>query len=127
MAHFRGATFAVSTGGETCPMYNDPDANDREDLFEQHRYIEAITGATFKVKVTLDSGFEFGSCDAIRFLFSFDNTYRDYYQDITRQDFLARKYCYASIDSVCRYCDKSGEWQRGSLSFGKLEISKSHV
>ncbi|KAI4152961.1 MAG: hypothetical protein L6R39_001708 [Caloplaca ligustica] len=122
MAHFGEATFEIISQGRTCPVYDDPDTDDEEDPFTRQKYIEVVTGATFKIRVTLDPDFVLHSCDAIRVAFCFDNAAREYFTDIARDDVLAHKAHRARMGSIVRYCPSTGHYQRGELSFGSLEI-----
>lgn len=125
MAAFEGATFEIISGGKTCPMYDDPDGNDAEDSFTKHKYIEAVTGAAFEVKTTLNADFDFATCDAVRVTVSLDAGVGQY-QDIKRKDGLVEsgQNHSARLASMIRYSPNTGQWQRGSLTFGNLEISE---
>ncbi len=63
-------------------MYDDPDASQNEDLRTRQNYVEAVTGATFSVKVILSDTFEMGHCDAARINISFDGAERGWYLDV---------------------------------------------
>ncbi|KAL9060073.1 MAG: hypothetical protein Q9206_001202 [Seirophora lacunosa] len=89
-------------------MYEDPEQNDEENPFQQRRYIEAVTGAPFEVLLTLRPGFEFGTCDAVRVEFCFDNMSPVYFVDIKRED--------AAVETGVR--------EQGQLTFAKLEIKE---
>lgn len=127
MATFYRATFEVISGGKTCPMYEDPEQNDEENPFQQRRYIEAVTGAPFEVLLTLRPGFEFGTCDAVRVEFCFDNMSPVYFVDIKREDAAVGKQCFAKVSHICRNCPETGVREQGQLTFAKLEISKSSI
>ncbi|KAL8678194.1 MAG: hypothetical protein Q9186_005448 [Xanthomendoza sp. 1 TL-2023] len=76
MTHFKAAHFEVVTANKSSPMYDDPDASNDDDPFTQQKYIEAITGATFQIKVTLDRAFDFADCDAVRVMVHLDGDSR---------------------------------------------------
>ncbi|KAL8699240.1 MAG: hypothetical protein Q9224_001501 [Gallowayella concinna] len=82
MTHFKAAQFEVVTANKSSPMYDDPDASNDDDPFTQQKYIEAITGATFQIKVTLDRAFDFADCDAVRVMVQLDGDSRGWYLDI---------------------------------------------
>ncbi|KAL8963735.1 MAG: hypothetical protein Q9193_000041 [Seirophora villosa] len=120
MATFHQATFEIISGGKTCSMYEDPEQNDEENPFQQQRYIEAVTGAPFEVLLTLRPAFKFGTCDAVRVDFCFDNMSAIYYVDIKRED--AGKQCFARLSHMCRNCPETGVREQGQLTFAKLDI-----
>ncbi|KAL8721794.1 MAG: hypothetical protein Q9225_001594 [Loekoesia sp. 1 TL-2023] len=126
MAAFKGATFEIISGGKTCPMYDDPDGNDAEDSFTQHKYIEAVTGAAFEVQTTLNADFDFATCDAVRLTVNLDAAVGQYL-DIKRKDGLVEpgQKRSARLASIIRYSSKTGQWQKGALTFGKLEIKET--
>ncbi|KAL9030410.1 MAG: hypothetical protein Q9196_001467 [Gyalolechia fulgens] len=125
MATFKGATFEILSANQPCPIYDDPDAPDNEDRFTRQKYIEAVTGATFIIKVTLDRDFRFASSDAVRIMFTLDNMPRSYYEDVRRKDIRSGEKRSVRLECMQKYCLRTHQWQRGHLSFGKLEIKET--
>ncbi|KAL8941400.1 MAG: hypothetical protein Q9211_001841 [Gyalolechia sp. 1 TL-2023] len=125
MATFKGATFEILSANQPCPIYDDPDAPDNEDRFTRQKYIEAVTGATFIIKVTLDRDFRFASSDAVRIMFTLDNMPRSYYEDVRRRDIRSGEKRSVRLECMQKYCLRTHQWQRGYLSFGKLEIKET--
>lgn len=46
------------SNGQLLELYDDPDADEVENEYTYNHYIEAVTGATFQVKVMLTTQFE---------------------------------------------------------------------
>ncbi|KAL8811215.1 MAG: hypothetical protein Q9223_001068 [Gallowayella weberi] len=119
MTDFQAARFEVVVANRSSPMYDEPDASNDDEPFTQQKYIEAVAEATFEVKVTLDPNFDFAGCDAVRVKVGLDGD-KGYYMDIqaTADAFEVR------LGTMRRWCPESGQWQRGSYSFGKLDIKE---
>lgn len=126
MTTFKGATFEIISGNGTCPVYDDPEAHENEDPWTQQRYIEAITGAKFKIKVTLKDSFAFNSSDAVRVRFTLDSANHSYSQDIKRQDFKSNQIRSARLDRMRTYCPQTNRWLQGCLVLGGLKIGMPH-
>ena len=117
----------VISNGQTLPLYDDPEAEENEEPRTRQSYIEAVTGATFEVKVILRDTFEMGHCDAARITISFDGEEHGWYADINggsgpktrpsqdRQVIFSR---------IAHFDKDLGQWRSGKLSFGALAISK---
>ncbi|KAL9004113.1 MAG: hypothetical protein Q9188_003057 [Gyalolechia gomerana] len=125
MTTFRGATFEVISNHQQCPIYDDPAVHDDEDPFTRQKYIEAVTGATFTIKVTLDRKFDFASSDAVRISFTLDNISLLYYNDIQPLHFKSGLKRSAHLERMKSYCPHTHQWQQGDLSFGKLDIKET--
>lgn len=59
MDPFKGLLVHVISNGQVLESYDDPDASDHEDPYQRQRYIEAVTGATFAVKMIITDQFDF--------------------------------------------------------------------
>ena len=127
MVHHQNATFEIISNSVPCPMYDEPDADPPDEqngvISLTPKYIEALTGATFAVVVTLDPNFPFEDCDAVRVKVSFDDS-PPYYGDIKRKDALGGSRV-QRFTSIRTYCHVTGRWYRGNLTFGELTISGS--
>lgn len=122
MATFKGATFEIISEGRSCPMYDDPDENDGQVPSAQAKYIEAVTGAAFEIKVTLEPDFDFAGANAVRVTATFDGAQNSWYIDIDQTAKLLRRY--AVMDNPPTYCSETRRWVEGCFGFGKLDISK---
>lgn len=128
MALPKGLRVEVLVGEQALPMYDDPDAEDSGAPHMHTCYIEALTGVRFKVRVTMDSSFDWGGYTAaVRIDAEFDGDC--WSEDIVRDK--ESKYTWwqgqAEFTSTSVYCKSSGQWSTGSLAFGALETSKIPV
>lgn len=126
-ALFKGVEVEVISNGQPLPLYDDPDATENEEPRTRQNYIEAVTGATFSIKVTLSDAFEMGRCDAARISMSFDDEERGWYQDVSRGSGLKDRPLrdrQAVFSTIAQFCEDSGHWKSGKLCFGELAISK---
>ncbi|KAI4200630.1 MAG: hypothetical protein LQ350_003770 [Teloschistes chrysophthalmus] len=128
MAHFKDATFEIISGGRSLPLYDDPDWTTEEDSGETQKYVEAVTGATFEVKVTLDQSFYWGDCDAVRVSVQFDDCKKELYVHIDRDAVLVTKTQFRSVAlaSMYRYHPESNQWTLGKFSFGALDVTETN-
>lgn len=129
MATFHNLKFEIVSGGKTLPMYEDPDAHENDDPLKCRKYIEAVTGATFKINVSPLPEYIRGQCDAVRVSVDLDG------QNRTSKEMLKRPSLDGSnpgktkvtFDGYSQYCQQTHQWTQGDLSFGGLEISKSLI
>lgn len=130
MAHYEGVTVKVITNGEPCPMYDDPDADGHEDPFSvsspPQKYIEAIAGTKFAISATLDPNFRFSGCDAVRFNFFFDSSFRSTQIDLMPNDAGGRAADQRTVvvGSRIKFCTLTSQWQRGDMAFGELKVGE---
>ena len=117
-----GVKVEVISNGAALPMYNDPDAAETDLLTPQH-YVEAVTGATFSIRVTLTSKFQKGPCDAVRISVNYDGDSVCYIQDVLKQSHhpLVR---HAHFAEASRQDPLTGLWAKGKSSFARLETSE---
>lgn len=126
-AHLEGVKVEVISNGQSLSLYDDPDAIGNEEPRTRQNYIEAVTGATFEVKVTLSDTFEMGRCDAARASISFDGDKNGFYSEVSRtpgwknRPLEDRQIVFSRIS---QFCEGSGQWRSGKLCFGELAISK---
>ena len=118
-ATFQGIKVEVVSNDQTLRMYDDPDPTVDDDPQKRQYYIEAVTGATFELGVSLTPEYEQIICDAVRVSIKFDADASGWYQDIIPFS-RSRNVIFRSISE---FCHKTNQWTRGKLSFGKLDIS----
>ena len=125
---FEGIEVEVISNGNSLPFYDDPDPVENQEPRTRQNYIEAVTGATFIVKVTLSEEFEMGSCDAARIIISFDGEKQRWYGDVSRGDFGLKHRSLrdrqVSFSAIPHFCTSSGQWKSGKLCFGELSTGK---
>ena len=93
MDHFKGILVQVIANGELLDLYDDPDAADVDDNRTRQYYVEAITGATFKVEVNLLTEFGLYSeqgTDAIRVSMNIDGLGRNWFCELRLKDIERR-------------------------------------
>lgn len=127
---FKGVTVEVISEGEPLEFYDDPDEdpNDKRDL---QRYIEAVTDAVFKVRVTLSTKFSLyslGHDDAVRLSINYDGQPLDWYTDLStkeiRRSWGSGQVAAHTFACVSRYCNDSQQWFRADTTFGALTTSR---
>ena len=129
MDPFKGITVQVISNDQTLESYNDPDSAEDQDQEVGQIYAEAITGATFKVKVTVTDEFplyQVGCNDAVRFTISFDAQHRHYYKYLERA-YLEEKFRRGAHGELVFahtevFSPKDGQWTRSQYTFGSLEL-----
>lgn len=110
-------------------MYEDPDAHENDDPLKCRKYIEAVTGATFKINVSSLPEYIRGQCDAVRVSVDLDGQCRISKEMLERPPLnrFNPGRTQVTFDGYRQYCHQTHQWTRGDLSFGGLEISKSLI
>ena len=127
MAWNSGVKVEIISNTQSLPLYPDPDAGNTGAAGGTTRYVEAVTGATFEVRVTLEKEFRWGACDAVRVIAKYDGETSGWNKDIEYNDYPTKAHyrsC-ARFTNITFWCPASRQWKTGSLSFGALETSKS--
>ena len=127
MALYDGVKIEIICNDRPCPMYDDPDADGHEDPFNvespPQKYIEAVTGASFAIAVTLELHFRFAGCDGVRVHIQLDGTHRSY-KDITTKHAIERspQQRTAGFGCVKCYCPQTKQYRKGDMTFGKVKM-----
>jgi len=131
MGGFEGVDVHVISGGETLKLYHDPDTELNQGPRTRQQYVEAITGATFKVKVTISKQFQLFNLrpdDAVRASINYDGQKLDWFRDFQVQELRqvwrsgqAQEHNFTAFRSLC---DQTQQWQEGETSFGALDTSE---
>ena len=130
MDPFEGVHVDITSNGEILALYNDPDDEPSHDPRVRQRYIEAVTGATFEVKIGIDGHFDLfslGRNDAVRASIHYDSTHR--YGDYLLVDALLNRsrfggYVSRTFTHIHDFCPKIGQWKVGATTFGALVTSE---
>lgn len=124
MASYEGVKVEIISKDEVLPTFNDPDVAEVDLVPTPQYYIEATTGATFSVRVTLALTFERGPCDAVRVFVNYDGDRRSYYHDLLKESVgpLLREAHFTEISSLD---SMTGQWVRGKPAFAKMDTSKA--
>ena len=124
MALQEGVKIEIISNGNALPMYDDPDVSEMDLTSTSQHYVEAVTGATFSIRVILTSTFQKGPCDAVRVVVNFDGAPTSFYQDICKQGYnpLLRE---ANFSSITTRDSSTGHWINGSFCFARLDTSRA--
>ncbi len=128
MDPFQGIVVQILSNGQSLTLYDDPDSDDVTDGDSRRRYVEATTGATFSVRVTLTTEFNLyhlRPLDAIRITLNLDGN--NWKISLSRKRIeghflLGQPYEY-TWSRITQFCPTTGQWITSELTFGKLEIS----
>ena len=128
MALHHGIRVEVISGGQSLPLYDDPnEVLEPESLPYRNYYLQAVTGAQFGIKVSFTKDFVMGS-DYLRIAVNYGNDrwYGNYYGNYSRKRmwFLQRKDPVYRFDTIVHYDVESGGWRRMYVSFGNLDVGQ---
>ena len=130
MDPFKGVMIQVLSNGQILTLHDDPDAAEVEDERTRNHYIEAVTDATFTVKVKLTSQFSLDGLrdlDAVEIRLNLDGQPLDWTGTKTRTEIesnlLKGRPAIQEFTRAIQYCHQSDRWIEGDYAFGKLEIS----
>ena len=130
MDPFEGVDVEIISNGEVLTPYNDPDDEPSHNARVRQRYIEAVTGATFEVRVHVDrrfSLFSLGRNDAVRATVYYDGTYK-YGKCLLIDPLLHHSKFGRSLShtftSVYNFCPETRQWKSGATTFGALVTSE---
>ena len=133
MDPFKDVRVDVISNGQKLALYHDPDAEEHPLSRSRSRYIEASTGATFKLEISLGPEFDvtqLGRIDAVRVKAYFDEG-SGQYRDIPKEWIDSRrsqgKKVSKIFDSIAYRDAQTGKTVRGQLSFGRLATSRCPV
>ena len=129
MDPFQGIHVEVISNGEVLTLYNDPDDEPSHDPQVRQRYIEAVTGAVFEVRVRVDRHFNLfslGRNDVVWAKIDYDKTH------IYGDDLLINPLLHSSrsgavsrtFSHIDNFCSKEGQWKTGATTFGALVTSE---
>ena len=130
MDPFEGVHVEVISGGKALDLYNDPDEEPGHDPRVRQRYVEAVTGATFQVKVSINRNFllfSLGPNDAVRAIITYDGQAPSWYGDVPTTTLLAARATGGSVahtfSLIATWCNNTQQWKQGETTFGTLVMS----
>jgi len=134
MDPFQDIVVQVISNGKILDLYDGPDVAKTNDGRTRQHYIEAITGASFSVKVMLTTEFklyDLRSTDAVRVTMNVDGQPTRKVNYLTRRQ-LERKLLRGKpgeciFTGVNYFCPRAGLWMQSDYTFGKLETSTLHI
>lgn len=131
MGPFKGLNVEVISNNESLKHYEDPDDVPRKDSRVRQHYIEAVTGATFTVKVTLNKSFKLYGLkydDGVRVSVIYDNQKPMWYHDLTvlhlRSSWNKGKAAEWTFGHISKFDEVSQQWKQGAMTFCALKTSK---
>ena len=130
MDPFEGILVQVISNGQILDCYDDPDISDDEDPYQRQQYIEAVTGATFTIKVIITDQFDFchiSRKDGIVVILNVDGLGWDHGYNTTRETLEKRfragtPYTFP-FDDFTHFSNKTGQWMKSEYSFNALKLS----
>jgi hypothetical protein len=132
MDPFEGIQVDVISGGKTLALYNDPDEEPSHNPRVRQRYVEAVTGAIFQVKLSITPAFilpSLGPQDAVRAKICYDSEAHGWYGDIAAWDITAsmlrQESAAITFSRISHWCNETRQWKSGETTFGAL-VMGSH-
>ena len=133
MDPFKGLSVEISTQTGPLKLHNDPDDDPSNEPYTCQRYVEAVTGATFKVKVSLHKSFPLPCLapdDAVHITIHYDGEKRGWYRDITSATIVTKwskgEPAEHTFSHISTFCEETQQWKQGTTTFGALDMSKVH-
>ena len=131
MRPFKGLSLQITTQSGPLKLHNDPDDDPSNEPLICQRYVEAVTGATFKVKVSLHKSFHLSSLGpdgAVHVTICYDGQERVWYMDLTRativQQWSEGNPAEHTFSHISNFCEETQQWKQGTTTFGALDMSK---
>ena len=126
---FKGILVQVISNGEILESYNDPDVSDNENPYQRQQYIEAVTGATFAIKVIITDQFDWCNIsrkNGITIELTVDGLDWGHNYYVTREDIeddlgTGEPYTF-NFDDFTHFSDKTGQWMNSEYSFNALKL-----
>ena len=124
MEVFKGTKVEIASGEGLLPLYDDPDAAENEDLYRKLYYLEAKTGQTFAVNVTIAKEFGADECDGVRVQVRMDDNVTGWGRFIPKEKWTVSQGRYvARFHCIPQYCEKTQRWRTYEYTFGQLSTS----
>lgn len=134
MGPFTGLTVEVISEGKSLQLYDDPDEEPAHDPRTHQRYVEAVTGATFEIRVSLQKEFKLGSLtakDGVNVDVFYDDQSLSWCQDFAvndlRYDWSRGRRSERTFGSITNYDKDSQQWMNGATTFCALDTSESNL
>lgn len=131
MGPFKGLDVRVISNTKSLKLYNGPDDVPTNDPRVRQHYIEAVTGATFVVKVTLDKSlgvYSLGPDDAVRVRINYDGQPTSWFYDFAVPQLLRtwsqEKLAEHTFHSISLFDRATQQWKQGATTFCALKTSE---
>lgn len=130
MDPFKGILVQVISNGEILKSYNDPDASDNENPYQRQQYIEAVTGATFAIRVMITDQFDLRKIsrkNGINVHLTVDGFDWGWSSYCSTREAIEDKWrtgepCTFNFDDFTHFSDKTGHWMKSEYSFNALKL-----
>lgn len=119
---FQGLEVEIVSNGQSLPLYDDPDTTRTHEPRTRRRYIEAVTGAKFSIKVTIKPTFTVAWGNAARVSFGFDQSPQWCY-DLNKTKWEKSQGVSWKFTRVKVFCPISSTWVYKDFCFGDLHLS----
>lgn len=133
MDPFQGIVVHVISNGQILDFYDDPDETTPDNDRTRQHYVEAVTGASFSVRVLLTTEYMFYDLeptDAVQVTMRPDrqNVYKNKYLERRKVEsiLLGGKPGEYNFTGQKYFCPRTEQWMQSDYAFGKLEPSKLH-
>ena len=121
MDFHQGVKVEVICKGNTLPSFEDPDVEDGYPERSARRYVEASTGANFRLKISLAEAYAMHSCDFVKATAEFDGNNR--WATYISKEEVASGIRSAHFHYVTVFSPTTNFWEESKLCFGKLATS----
>ena len=129
MDPFKGILVQVISNGEILKAYNDPDSSENENPYQRQEYIEAVTGATFAIKVIITDQFDLRNIsrkDGMIVDLTVDGLDWGHGYYFTREmiddEWGTGNPYTCDFDEFTHFSDKTGQWMKSEYSFNTLKL-----
>lgn len=126
---FKGILVQVISNGEILKSYNDPDSSENENPYQRQEYIEAVTGATFAIKVLITDQFDLRNISRkdgmiVDLIVDGLDWRHGYYftREEIEDDWGTGKPHICDFDEFTHFSDKTGQWMKSEYSFNALKL-----
>lgn len=131
MDPFEGIVVQIVSDGRVLDFYDDPDLPDVDNGRTRQQYVEAVTGSTFCVRITLTRDFplyQLQDVDAVLYSINFDGEPQTRRNHSTvkslRSNWLRNEPAGHTLRTIRYICPRTGEWVRSQYAFGDLKLSR---
>ena len=124
---FKDIKIEVISNNKSLPLYDPTDASEADDAYTRRKFVEAVTGAEFKVRVIVSKSIDLNSCMAVRIAYDYDGSGfwgKNFNTRTLRETFIRGDDFVDECHSLTTFCEQSNQWKQGKLSFGALQTSK---
>ena len=128
MNPFEGVILLVISNGQILKLYDDNDSDDSEDRYTRQRYIEAVTGSTFVIRIMFTNKFKLHNLKpdgGVTPWLNMGAYHRAKYISRNELDakFLEAEPGITEFSNVPHFCEETGQWMESKFVFSSLQMS----